>query len=94
MALKLMLTSIMTGWAIGMSSKIHTPAESTRQTVRRARAVNSEGKALVKPGIDPALLADARDGTVFSAVLTDATKNLLISIEAWPSLEGAPAGFF
>lgn len=77
-----------------MSSKIHTPAESTRQTVRRARAVNSEGKALVKPGIDPTLLADTRDGTVFSAVLTDATKNLLISIEAWPSLEGTPAGFF
>ncbi len=62
--------------------------------VRRARAVNSEGKALVKPGIDPTLLADTRDGTVFSAVLTDATKNLLISIEAWPLLEGTPAGFF
>lgn len=77
-----------------MNSKIHTPAELTRQKVRRARALNSEAKALVKPGIDPSLLADALDGTLFSAVLTDASKNLVISIEAWPLLGSTPAGFF
>lgn len=77
-----------------MNSETYTKAELVRQKVRRARALNSETKALAKPGIDASLLADDKDGTLFSAVLTDASKNLVISIEAWPLLGSTPAGFF
>lgn len=77
-----------------MNSETYTLAELVRQKVRRARALNSETRELVKPGIDASLLADERDGTVFSAVLTDASKDLVISIEAWPLLVSTPPGFF
>lgn len=71
-----------------------TAAESARKAVRRDRAKKHKADPLAKPGIDPALLADAADGTVFSAVLTDPSKSLAITVEAWPLLGTVPAGYF
>ncbi|MFJ4066545.1 hypothetical protein ACIPW4_14785 [Pseudomonas sp. NPDC089996] len=72
----------------------YASAEKTRQEVRRDRATRLNVDALQKPGINAALLADPLDGTVFSAVLTDASRSLDMTIEAWPSLVSTPPGFF
>ncbi|MCE5979898.1 hypothetical protein [Pseudomonas sp. JR33AA] len=73
--------------------RTYIAAEKTRQKVRRDRATKLDVDSLEKPGIDPRLLADP-DGTVFSAVLTEASKSLAITIKAWPLLGSTPPGYF
>ncbi|WP_445673326.1 hypothetical protein ACUDA6_20815 [Pseudomonas ceruminis] len=73
--------------------RTYTEAEKTRQKVRRDRATKRDADSLEKPGIDSSLLADP-DGTVFSAVLTEPSKSLDITIQAWPLLGSTPPSFF
>ncbi|WP_367237633.1 hypothetical protein VXM67_09150 [Pseudomonas sp. Rh2] len=75
-------------------SGIYLAAEKVRQEVRQGRAKKRTVATLAKPGIDRALLADETDGTVFSAILTDPSKSLAITVDAWPMLGSVPAGYY
>ncbi|MFJ4053998.1 hypothetical protein ACIPZC_11100 [Pseudomonas sp. NPDC089743] len=73
--------------------RTYTEAERTRQKVRRARAIKLDADSLEKPGISSELLAHP-DGTVYSSVLTDPSKRLAITIEAWPLMDSIPPTLF
>ncbi|MDR6714639.1 hypothetical protein J2W83_004275 [Pseudomonas hunanensis] len=68
-------------------------AQQARNAVRDARAQSSEqDAALAPPKVDPAILADAADGTVLAVYVKSDDKDIIFEIPEWGALPSPTLG--